>query len=72
MFLVDISHVRTCHDPPMPSNGSFQSDGAVLTYLCEEGFTLVGNRQRFCSKTTYTWNGSDPTCEGIVATIMVF
>ena len=55
--------VLKCDDPPVPSNGTFISNGSVVTYFCEEGFILVGNRQRFCNLTTWLWNGSDPTCE---------
>lgn len=54
-----------CDDPPVPSNGDFISNGTVVTYMCEERFVLVGNRQRFCNLTTWLWNGSDPICEGI-------
>lgn len=58
-----------CDDPAQLSNGGFVSNGSVVTYMCEEGFILVGNRQRFCNITTWTWNGSDPLCEGISCTI---
>ena len=54
-----------CADPPIPSNGQFNNNGSIVTYMCEEGFVLVGNRQRFCNLTTWMWNGSDPTCEGM-------
>ena len=54
-----------CDDPPEPSKGAFISNGSVVTYFCEEGFALVGNRQRFCNLTSWQWNGSDPTCEGM-------
>ena len=59
--------VMKCDDPPVPSNGDFVSNGSIVTYMCEEGFVLIGNRQRFCNLTTWMWNGSDPTCEGICA-----
>ena len=57
--------VLKCDDPPAPSNGDFMSNGSVVTYMCEEGFVLVGNRQRFCNLTTWLWNGSDPICESM-------
>ena len=67
LLLVDS---RMCNDLPIPSNGDVMSNGTMVTYMCEDGFTLIGNRQRLCNKTTYMWNGSDPTCEGIVALLL--
>ena len=60
-----------CDDPPAPSNGDFDNNGSIVTYMCEEGFVLVGNHHRFCDFTTWTWNGSDPTCEGIVVVMAI-
>ena len=59
-----------CVDPPTLINGSFISNGSVVTYMCEEGFALIGNRQRFCNFKTLMFNGSDPTCEGILLQIV--
>lgn len=64
MILLLSSLVLKCDDPPVPSNGDFVTDGFIVTYMCEEGYILVGNRQRFCNLTTWIWNGTDPTCEG--------
>ena len=58
--------VLRCDDPPAPSNSNFDNNGSIVTYMCEEGFVLVSNRQRFCNFTTWIWNGSNPTCGGIV------
>jgi len=63
------SFLVMCVDPPVPSNGDYVNNGSVLTYMCEEGFVLVGNRVRYCNLTTWLFNGSDPTCEGIIAKI---
>jgi len=65
LCLVDIK----CDDPPIPSNGDFISNGSVVTYMCEEGYVLNGNHQRFCNMATMMWNGSDPTCEGIIVMV---
>ena len=59
-----------CVDPPIPSNGGYVSNGSVLTYMCQEGFVLIGNRVRYCNLTTWMFNGSDPTCEGILLLIV--
>ncbi len=41
----------------------------VASFVCEEGYFLVGDRTRTCIgnglTTTGTWTGSDPTCEGL-------
>ncbi|XP_053400600.1 CUB and sushi domain-containing protein 3-like [Mercenaria mercenaria] len=62
----------TCIVPTAPANGSFTVavDG-TLTYYCDVGFVLNGDRTRTCQTNSNTWSGVEPTCDqcdDIVAT----
>ena len=37
-------------------------EGDVVTYSCDDGFGLRGDRQRTCG-TDGEWSGSEPTCD---------
>jgi len=56
-----------CIDPPSPFMGIADViNRTTVIYMCEEGFVLIGNQYRTCNFTTWTWTGTDPTCEGIM------
>ncbi|XP_053399661.1 sushi, von Willebrand factor type A, EGF and pentraxin domain-containing protein 1-like isoform X2 [Mercenaria mercenaria] len=62
----------TCIVPTVPANGSFTVavDG-TLTYFCDVGFVLNGDRTRTCQTNSNTWSGVEPACDpcdDIVAT----
>ncbi|MGC4118128.1 MAG: hypothetical protein QM765_26975 [Myxococcales bacterium] len=52
-------------DLAAPANGTVSAQsgvtGDVVTYGCNDGFTLTGNTTRLC-QTDGTWSGADPTC----------
>ena len=60
-LLISISE---CNEPTPPTNGevTVSVDGVVASYNCLAGYTLTGNRERFCQDDGKAWNGSDPTC----------
>ena len=36
--------------------------GSIATYLCDEGYILVGDSSRICDETT-VWAGHEPVCQ---------
>ena len=61
-----------CPLPPSPTNGSIvgsnvQPVDGVITYVCDEGFLLVGSMTRTCLPDR-SWTDDAPTCEGIART----
>ena len=50
-----------------PLNGDVITNGTTLgstaSYMCGEGYLLVGNSVRMC-QTNGTWTNSEPSCEG--------
>ena len=53
-----------CNKPTPPTNGevTVSDNGVVATYNCQAGYTLTGNRERYCQDDGKAWNGTDPTC----------
>ena len=55
-----------CGDLSSPQNGQViltnTTFGSTATYLCDEGFNLIGDMQRMC-QSTGEWSGNEPTCE---------
>ena len=48
-----------------PENGDVNLDAgtifrAVVTFSCDQGYTLMGNKSRTCG--IHGWSGSNPTC----------
>ena len=67
-YMLISTHVaNTCGDPGTPSNGkkvgSDYSVGSQVTYVCNAGFTLRGDRTRQC-QSGGIWSGTLPSCEG--------
>lgn len=66
--------VVDCGDPGAPSNGnrSFVDtlEGSVVTYSCNSGFELVGNRTQICELTPdgASWSFTRPQCMCMVFT----
>ncbi|XP_064399001.1 uncharacterized protein LOC135345497 isoform X2 [Halichondria panicea] len=72
----------TCPAVPSPSNGSTNFSGSsanqignyifnvVATYICDTGFSLVGNSSRTCTGSdnsiTGSFDGQTPICEAII------
>lgn len=58
---------RGCQRLQNPENGNVQVTstriGAVATYSCNDGFTLVGNKNRVC-RPNGQWSGGAPSCQG--------
>lgn len=46
------------------SSSSTFSDGDSITYECDNGYKLVGNKQRTC-QSNGQWSGNEAKCEGI-------
>ncbi|KRZ14668.1 Locomotion-related protein Hikaru genki [Trichinella pseudospiralis] len=57
-----------CPKPKAPFNGHVQGISldfqSKIAYFCDEGYRLVGQKQRIC-QSDRTWSGSDPYCEEI-------
>ena len=62
--------VAKCDPPHEILNGSvlfLDSDresllpGDMITYMCDEGYELTGNENRFCLRSG-NWSGKDPEC----------
>ena len=55
-----------CPDPSRPQHGDYSGSAstfdAVVTYRCDRGYKLVGERRRRC-RADRTWSGSVPACE---------
>ena len=56
-----------CPELTAPENGSVVSDGfmswgGTVEYSCNEGYALVGFKDRTCTREA-TWSNSEPTCE---------
>ncbi|XP_077984689.1 sushi, von Willebrand factor type A, EGF and pentraxin domain-containing protein 1-like [Glandiceps talaboti] len=60
-----LCHIVTCEKLQPPKNGSLQSPSqtylSVATISCDEGFTLVGSHDRFCTADG-NWTGQPTTC----------
>ncbi|XP_019863590.1 PREDICTED: sushi, von Willebrand factor type A, EGF and pentraxin domain-containing protein 1-like isoform X2 [Amphimedon queenslandica] len=58
----------TCQRLGAPRNGGVRFDsltkGSIATYICKNGFKLVGNKKRQCLKTGQ-WSGMEPICKPI-------
>ena len=64
-----------CGSLSHPNNGVVDMTGgtrlgAVVTYSCNEGYTLIGMHQRTCG-TDGHWTGSEPICQSMTATILM-
>ena len=57
--------VVDCGQLQNPANGFVQifstTEGSTATYTCNQGFQLVGNRQRTCQNNGQ-WSGQQPFC----------
>ena len=57
--------VSDCGDPGRPENGNTIGDtftvGSIVNHTCNEGFVLIGTRQRECLGNR-SWSESLPTC----------
>lgn len=62
--------VITCQPLKIPQNGIFRADnfmpGAVATFSCFPGHTLMGNQTITCSEDGF-WTGSEPVCSSGVS-----
>ena len=56
-----------CGAPPVLNNGTVVAAstlvGGVVTYICDVGFSLVGDALLTCS-ITGLWEGTTPSCQG--------
>ena len=61
-----LSVVVNCGDPGTPTDGTRTVSAFTftntVTYTCNVGFKLVGNRRRHCVYTAQ-WSGALPTCQ---------
>ena len=55
-----------CEQPATPIHGrvtvSSLTTGYVANYQCDDGYNLVGHRERTCITSTGQWTHSNPTC----------
>ena len=53
-----------CELPPIPSNGQIQvsEDRMSIEYVCEDSYTLKGNKELLCDEKGSGWNGEAPIC----------
>ncbi|XP_060066260.1 limulus clotting factor C-like [Ylistrum balloti] len=64
---------HTCSTPEVPDHGSIKNlhyvqaftEEVRLLFGCDEGYILVGNRERIC-KENGTWSGSLPQCVQVI------
>ena len=60
--------VTDCEQPASPMHGrvivSSTSSGSLASYQCDNGYKLVGHKERICDAMDGTWTYSDPTCHG--------
>ncbi|KAL4230224.1 Sushi [Mactra antiquata] len=52
-----------CSSPTHLDNGDFDSNGTLISYACNVGYTLNGIDIRQCLLDGTGWNGNEPTCE---------
>ena len=68
MILVLFFVSASCQVLQAPSNGKIHNNdtkhGALVHFACDDGFQLNGLRQITCIEGK--WNGSTPTCEGLI------
>ena len=69
MKLVYVCYILVdCGDPGAPDNGNSNftdtREGSVVTYTCNSGFVLVGNRTQTCELTPNgaLWSFTRPVC----------
>ena len=72
VLTIESSHlsVRVCDILDAPANGGLmysstyplRAHGTTVTYSCNEGFDLVGDRVREC-QINASWTGSEPQCQ---------
>ena len=66
LFSVNPLELIGCGDPGIPKNGARTASTFTfpntVTYSCNIGFQLVGNRRRHCLSTGQ-WSGALPTCQ---------
>ena len=64
-----------CEQPASPVHGMVTvtpiSSGYLATYECDEGYILVGHRERTCDTSNGVWTHSPPTCQGELINIML-
>ena len=66
-----------CGDPGTPVNGnrSFTDtlEGSTVTYTCNTGFEIRGNRTQICELTSDgpSWSYDRPVCVGMVTIILI-
>ena len=65
-FINFIPSVVDCGGLSSPQNGQViltnTTFGSIATYLCDEGFNLIGDMQRMC-QSNGEWSGNEPICE---------
>ncbi|KAI8510762.1 hypothetical protein Bbelb_116780 [Branchiostoma belcheri] len=62
---------KLCQQLMAPSNGNISGNssyGDVVTYHCDPGYEISGDKQRTC-QSDQTWSGTQPTCVGCVPDI---
>ena len=71
LTLVDATYY--CRAPPSVENGRhsgtnryYFQEGSVITYWCDDGYSLQGASRRMCSYSRstrkYQWDGAAPAC----------
>ena len=70
-----LSSVVDCGSLSHPTNGlvmfSMSTFGAMATYMCDEGFNLIGNSTQLCLANG-SWEGTVPTCQSKIYCIHAY
>lgn len=67
--LMPFCEKKRCFPPYTPANAQIVGDdfsfGANITFVCDEGYKMLGNSVRVC-QASGIWSGTSPTCQFII------
>ena len=65
--MANIVDIEDCGPLPNIPNGRVELDPNTLenstaSYICDEGYDLIGDMSRTCQRQNAMWSGTEPTC----------